>query len=91
MSELVLGALLGVVLAAVAALVNVAGRLYDLRQARLLLESLMGAGGFDPRLVRLLADVAARRQRLGLVLALVVIGIVAAALIIWRMAAGESV
>jgi ATP phosphoribosyltransferase regulatory subunit HisZ len=86
MSELALGALVGVALAAVAALVKVFGGLHDLRKARLLLDSLMGTRGFDPRLVRLLAEVARRRRRLGLILALIAIGIIPIGWGIWRLA-----
>jgi hypothetical protein len=85
MSELVLGALVAVALAAVAAFVKVFGSLYDLRKARLLLENLMGADGFDPRILRLLFDVARRRQRLGLILALILIGMVPVGWVIWRL------
>jgi hypothetical protein len=84
-SELALGALIGIALAAVAALVKVFGRLYDLRKARLLLDSLMGARGFDPSIVRLLAQVARRRRRLVLILALIAIGIVPIGWGIWRL------
>jgi hypothetical protein len=86
MTELVLGALVGVSLGAVAALVKVLGGLYELRLSRLLLENMIAVGGFEPRFVRLLADVAKRRRRLGLILALIVTGVVAAGGVIWQLA-----
>jgi hypothetical protein len=86
MSDLALGALVGVALAAVAALVKVFGTLHDLRQARLLLDSLMGARGFDPRIVGLLAEVARRRRRLELIVALIAVGIIPIGWGIWRLA-----
>jgi hypothetical protein len=85
MSELALGALIGIALAAVGALVKVFGWLYDLRKARLLLDSLMGTRGFDPGVVRLLGQVARRRRRLGLIFALIAIGIIPIGWGIWRL------
>jgi hypothetical protein len=86
MAELLLGALVGVALVAMAVLLTVFGRLYEMRKARLLLESLTGAGGFDPRIVRLFADVAKRRRRLLLILALIVVGLVPIGWVIWELA-----
>jgi hypothetical protein len=86
MSDLALGALVGVALAAVAAVVKLLGGLHDLRKARLLLDSLMGARGFDPRIVGLLAEVTRRRRRLELMLALIALGIIPIGWGIWRLA-----
>jgi hypothetical protein len=86
MWDFALGALVGVALAAVAAVVKLFGGLHDLRQARLLLDSLMGARGFDPRIVGLLAEVTRRRRRLELILALIAIGIIPIGWGIWRLA-----
>jgi hypothetical protein len=86
MSDLALGALVGVALAAGAALMKLFGGLHDLRKARLLLDSLLGAHGFDPRIVGLLAEVTRRRRRLELILALIAIGIIPIGWGIWRLA-----
>jgi hypothetical protein len=86
MSELVLGALVGGALVVMAVLAKVFGRLYELRKARLVLEDLTRAGGFDPRLVRLFADVTKRRRRLVLLLALVVVGLLSIGWAIWELA-----
>jgi hypothetical protein len=86
MLDLALGALVGVALAAVAALVRLFGGLHELRKSRLLLDSLMGARGFDPRIVGLLAEITRRRRRLELILALIAIGIIPLGWGIWRLA-----